>query len=178
MKDNSQKFCQLCGTPIESKISTDMSPTNNLSQASTINSSSKVIPHYSNQIKSEGLDSHSKKSLIFGIISLIVILIAFNIGAYALANPLMPYTMDTEIYYLISPIVYISIPLNLGIHITGLIFGIVGKRQINKVISENGVTKAGNIISLLGIVVNSIGLVLIIIFGPIMFSSLLNITST
>ena len=145
-----QRFCQICGTEIRSyRVN---------SQQSLIRDSNKSLssppPHYQDISKRSG-GPYAKRCLGFGIISLIVAVISFNIGSSIIWDNLYyPYPRDGVLIGLIIA------------RIIGILFGILNRLSYNRAISvepESSILKAGNILGILGILFNSV-LMLIAIF--------------
>ena len=150
-----QRFCQICGTEIRSYHST--------SQLGSIRDSYEPLstppPHYQDishtHINKRSGGPYSKRCLVFGIISLLFAVISFNIGSSILWDSIYsPFPRDRVI-----------IGLTIA-RIIGILFGIINRLSYNRAISvepESSILKAGNILGILGILSNSI-LMLIGIF--------------
>jgi hypothetical protein len=150
-----QRFCQTCGTEIRSY--------RNNSQLDPIRTPNRTLstplPHYQNinqsYINKRSHGPYSKRCLGFGIASLAFAVISFNIGTSLILDDMFNYFRQDRIF------------MGLTIaHIIGIIFGIINRLSYNRAISmesESSILKAGNILGILGILLNSI-LMLIAIF--------------
>jgi len=145
-----QRFCQICGTEIRSyRVN---------SQQGLIRDSNKSLssppPHYQDISKRSG-GPYAKRCLGFGIISLIIAVISFNVGSSIIWDNLYySYPRDGVLIGLIIA------------RVIGILFGIINRFSYNRAISvepESSILKAGNILGILGILFNSI-LMLIAIF--------------
>jgi hypothetical protein len=150
-----QRFCQNCGSEIldthkTSQVTTKM-------DQDKIKTNSIPIPQYSTSIKKEEQPgSYSKRCLGFGIVSLIIGIITFNIGSTLITTP-FPY-----IYF---PMGRIFIGLAI-VHIAGIIFGVLSRINSGKAKEsepETTILKAGSGLGIAGLVINSILLVVAIV---------------
>jgi hypothetical protein len=150
-----QRFCQICGTEIRRY--------HNNSQLGSMrdpNKSSSAPPPQYQDIRQPHINKrsggpYSKRCLGFGIVSLIVAIISFNIGSSLI--------LDNTYFYIQEGIVFIGLTIA---RIIGLIFGVVNRLSYSKAISmetESSILKAGNILGILGISFNSL-LILISLF--------------
>ncbi|MBY8989629.1 MAG: zinc-ribbon domain-containing protein [Candidatus Lokiarchaeota archaeon] len=145
-----QRFCQICGTEIRSyHVNSQQSLIRDSNK-----SSSTPPPHYQDISKRSG-GPYAKRCLGFGIISLLVAVISFNIGSSIIWDNLYySYPRDGVLIGLIIA------------RIIGILFGIFNRLSYNRAISvepESSILKAGNILGILGILFNSV-LMLIAIF--------------
>ena len=114
-------------------------------------------------IKKQGSGPYSRKALVFALIWPIFFIIAFYIGFIFTIFRRFTYSP----YFPRNPGLWI-IPL--ALHVLGLIFSILSKANSSKARKfegENGLQKAGSIISVFGIVLNIIFLVVV----PIMMGT-------
>ena len=153
-----QKFCPNCGSDVSQVIET--APTNENVQQPTISSSVPIsssipTPQYSTTTsykKSDEPGSYSKRSLAFGIISSIIALVTWYIGAmFFMIGSIIPISF-------LPPgarsVAFTSLAVTHGI---GILFGILSIANAGKakgVESENGVVKAGNVLGALGLAIN------------------------
>lgn len=141
-----QKFCQNCG----SEIPPDISQLKHISPSTSEDLKIQVKTQMS--IQKQGSGPYSKKCLGFGIVSLILAIITFNIGSSLLSGPIL--------FYFI-PLLRIFIVF-LFLHILGLIFGSLSRKSYNKAKKGeflNTALKAGNTIGILAFFFNIILLI-------------------
>ncbi len=154
-----QRFCASCGSEIQTTITPEISQELQVSVEKTpAPPPAPVVPVYgAKPIKSKGTGSYSRKSLAFALVWPIFFIIGLYIGFI--------FTIFRRFTY--SP----YMPRNPGLwiipfvlHIIALIFSIVSRinsSKARKFEGENGLQKAGSIISVFGIVLNIIFLVII-----------------
>lgn len=139
-----QRFCQNCGS--------DLSIVSETPQSMPSPQPAPKVPNSQfmeqKPVKIKG--PYSKRSLGFGIASLIIAMTLFNIGSSFIMFPTYGYG-----FYLIS-IAFIIFGI---MHIVGLIFGIasrINSQQAEKLESINTAMKAGSVLGVIGIILNSI----------------------
>ncbi|MFX1591348.1 MAG: zinc-ribbon domain-containing protein [Promethearchaeota archaeon] len=151
-----QRFCQNCGSEIKTAIKTTQTRSKIEEYKTTPTSPS--FPEYHTLKKEGGSGPYSKRCLGFGIVSLIIALTTFDIGT----------TILTELfYYIIMRRVFIGLTVA---HVVGLIFGIIsrvsgGKAKVLE--PESSILKAGNVLGVIGIVFNSILMIIAIVMSVI-----------
>ncbi|MBN1801611.1 MAG: hypothetical protein JW891_08915 [Candidatus Lokiarchaeota archaeon] len=155
--DELQNFCQECGISLEElKKKKQNIPKANL------------VPTYNRPIIApvkEVVDKDSRKVFVLGLISGIIATTGFSEGSLLL----MP-SIDMLESYIGSILIttqIISLIVLLALHSAGLALGIIGKVKSKNIIHDNSFKHWGAIFSLLGIIANSIGLILAIIIFPI-----------
>ncbi len=145
-----QRFCQNCGSE-NINISETPKTTFGLDQEITPTKTIPV-PQYPTKFKSGGLPGpYSKRCLGFGIVALIIGLISFNFGSSFISSYYFPYRIFSGLAIA---------------HIVGIIFGIVSKVNSSKAKAlepESSILKAGTALGVIGLVINSILLVIAII---------------
>ncbi len=161
ISNTSQKFCQECGHPIDEHTSIESSSTTVLLQQTQENASlsdkhfdAKKISTLSN--KKDNVDSYSKRALVFGLLSFLISVVFFIVNSIT-TNIVYAAPLEWHQKNLIDILISVFI---LIVSALGLIFGIVGKVQASRTSSDSGVGKAGNVFSIIGIVINSILLAL------------------
>ncbi|MFX1241373.1 MAG: zinc-ribbon domain-containing protein [Promethearchaeota archaeon] len=152
LESENQRFCQNCGSEIIKEPEPPQptyrvqQPTYGVQQPTTPTTRIPVPQYPSKFQKGSEPGKHSKISLAFGIISLIIALVTLQIG-YGL-----------PIYYLYG----IRIGLSVA-RVIGIIFGIVSIVNSNTASGfepETGVLKAGKGLGIAGLVLNSIFLII------------------
>ncbi|MFX0029026.1 MAG: hypothetical protein ACFE8B_07445 [Candidatus Hermodarchaeota archaeon] len=151
-----QRFCQICGSEIRRS--------SNSSQLSPIRDPYKPLstppPQYRNieysQIKKESHNPYSKRCLGFGIVCLAIGVMSFNIGSSLV--------LDNLYYYIPSSRVFMGLTIA---HAIGLIFAIFNR--ISYIHAKNqeaysSILKAGNILGILGFMINAILIIIAITF--------------
>jgi DNA-directed RNA polymerase subunit RPC12/RpoP len=151
----SQNYCQNCGSEILEKSQTFQAKSQTpqakygLDQERTT-SSAIPVTQYPTHVKREGEPgSYSKICLGFGIVSLVIGVISFNIGSPIVLNSIY-------MNYIFVRRVFIGLSV---VHIVGIIFGIVSKvnsRKAKGLEPESSILKAGSTMGVIGIVINSL----------------------
>jgi hypothetical protein len=155
-----QRFCQYCGKKVQ--------PRYNASQIKPIgdlNDSISVSPPVYQSIGKKSTvkgraGSYSKKTLGFGIVSLVILTVTFNIGSTAVLDPILSY---------IIPLRRVFIGLTIA-HVVGIIFGIASRLYYGKAEEMeplSTILKAGNVIGLIGTIFNAILMIIAIIMAGI-----------
>ena len=158
-----QSFCAQCGSKIvitqtpeisqEPKVPVEPPPRSTPTTA--------VSVYDTKPIKSQGTGPYSRKALAFALIWPIFFLIAFYMGfIFTIIRRLSPYMPRNPSLWMVPLI----------LHVIGLVFSILSKVNSSKARTfegENGLQKAGSIISVFGIVLNVIFLVVV----PIMMGT-------
>ncbi|MFX1390376.1 MAG: zinc-ribbon domain-containing protein [Promethearchaeota archaeon] len=143
-----QRYCQNCGSEIQYSTSS--------SQTSSIRDPYKPMsvspPQYeileTKKPKKDKPGSYTKACLGFGVVGLVIAIISFNIGSTII--------MDPYFYYYSFRRLFIGL---IVAHIIGLIFGIISRINYGKAEErepESSILRAGNITSILGLIFNSI----------------------
>jgi len=151
-----QRFCQNCGSEIFSEYETPQIITE-IDQNKTTTESI-PIPQYGTTLKKGGEPGpYSKRCLGFGIVSLIIGVITFNIGS----------TFITDLFfYFPTGRIFIGLAI---VHVAGIIFGILSRVNSGKAKElepESTILKAGSVLGIIGLVINSILLVASIVLIP------------
>ncbi|MFW9865248.1 MAG: hypothetical protein ACFFEN_04045 [Candidatus Thorarchaeota archaeon] len=100
---------------------------------------------------------YSKKAMIFGVLSIVFLIIGLSIGGY-----MRNYTMPFIYYYSYSMIFFGSLMVTI-MHIVGLVFGVTAnknKKRANMYEHGNPIKTIGGIFGLNGIVFNAISMAL------------------
>ncbi|MHA2288360.1 MAG: zinc-ribbon domain-containing protein [Promethearchaeota archaeon] len=160
-----QSFCAQCGSKIDITLTPEISQEPQVPVVET--PTSPPVPSVSvydtKPIKSQGTGPYSRKALAFALIWPIFFIIAFYIGFIFTIFRRFTYSP----YMPRNPSLWV-IPLVL--HVIALIFSIVSRANSSKARKfegENGLQKAGSILSVFGIVLNVIFLVIV----PIMMGT-------
>jgi len=173
-------FCQNCGEKMESKeqkfcisCRSEISDTPGAPQApqtpplkveeNKVPSPVKSAPVYeSKTVNVGGPGPHSKKTLAFAIVSLVLGGVGFAlVGTYLmrLFNP-YPYYLN---YYPFGPLALIVGGI---LNVTGLIFGILSRTNCSKARKTepvNTLEKVGSVFGIFGIIINSIPVVVLLV---------------
>lgn len=142
---SNQHFCQKCGSELPG-----FSKSSELEQKSSLSPENQKF--YQLQQKSVRLSYSrhlSKRCLGFGIVSLILAVITFNMGSSLIMEP-------SVFYFLSRQNVFISISLA---HLVGLMFGIVSRifsKRAKMSEPSNTAMKAGSTLGSLGLILNII----------------------
>ncbi|MFW9900691.1 MAG: hypothetical protein ACFFDY_05320 [Candidatus Thorarchaeota archaeon] len=155
-----QRFCPYCGNKVQ--ITYEASQVDAIGHQ---NDSMPISPPvYQNigqkSIMKETPGSYSKKCLGFGIVSLVILTITFNIGSTAVLDPIISY---------IFPLIRVFIGLTIA-HVIGIIFGIVSRiyyRKAEEMEPLSSILKAGKIIGIIGIIFNAILMLIAILMAGI-----------
>jgi len=147
-----QRFCQNCGSEIlEIPEKTHITPWMDQNKTTT---SSIPVPQYPTRFKKGGEPgSYSKRCLGFGIVSLIIGVITFNIGS----------SFAMYLYYITAQRVFLGLTI---VHVVGIIFGIISIVNSGKAKAlepESSILKAGIALGMIGLVINSILMVVAIV---------------
>ena len=156
-----QRFCQYCGNIVQK--------TYRSSQMEIIgdrNDSMPISPPVYQSIGQKSImkgsaSSYSKKSLGFGIVSLVILTITFNIGSTAILDPIFSY---------IFPLRRLFIGLTIA-HVIGIMFGIVSRvfyRKAEEMEPLSTILKVGKILGLIGLIFNAILLIIAILMTGIL----------
>jgi len=144
-----QKFCLNCGSELPFVPEILQSP--HSPQITQKDVSVQVSERKPVQIRGP----HSKRTLGFGVASLVIAYTLYNIGAGYIIEPISNYYFPRLI-----PIVFIVLSI---FHSLGLIFGIASKinnQQAREMESMNTFIKVGNVLGIIGIIINTIFLVI------------------
>lgn len=171
-----QRFCQECGAQISgvtepsiSKQETDVSQYSIPPSTGTtvLPPQPNPVPASQKSMKYDMTMEYSKKALSFGLASFLIAIISlFVIPALVLIPLLIPY------YYGYGSTI-IFLPIVLGIHGLGLLFGILGTVFSSKAKDfdpDNGRQKAGLAFGIIGIIINALALLSVLGFNPFNFS--------
>ncbi|MFX0039662.1 MAG: zinc-ribbon domain-containing protein [Promethearchaeota archaeon] len=153
-----QRFCQNCGSEIIDK-SQPFKATTAMDQDNTI-AIPIPVPQYTTTIKKGGPPgTFSKRCLGFGIVSLIIGVITFNIGSTFVTAPF-------SYYYFPMGRIFIGLAI---VHAVGIMFGILSRVNSGKakgIEPETTSLKAGSALGVVGLVINSILLIAAIVLIP------------
>lgn len=145
---SNQKFCQNCGC--ELPIVSEILPSRSSPQPTLQDTNVQFVERRPVNIKGP----YSKRTLGFGIASLILAVTTFNIGSSFITIPNYGYFVRfVSIAFIVFGI----------IHIVGLILGIASKinnQQAKKLEPINNFIKAGNVLGIIGIILNTILMVI------------------
>ena len=192
-KEENQTYCQNCGTfldePKEKKVKSyveapvekvnksnkvyypsAVSSTSRPTYASTSSSTSYYDDDYKKDYDKGGSKPHSFKCLAFGLLSIVLPIIAMGVGSSVLMSSLFSYSYYYGSRPSTSPAIMIIVII---MNVVGIIFGILGRVQNNKSYTEpeNGAVKIGAVISVFGIIINCIAIVAAIAMLPLISGS-------
>ncbi|MFX1378863.1 MAG: zinc-ribbon domain-containing protein [Promethearchaeota archaeon] len=148
-----QRFCQNCGSEI---INISTPPTTTFGMDQEVKPTKPIpVPQYPSKFTLAGkVGPYSKRALGFGIVSLIIGVISFNVGTTFIGYP--------------YPFYFARIFIGLAIvHVVGIIFGIVSRVSSGKAKAlepESSILKAGIALGIIGLIINSILLIADIVF--------------
>ncbi|MFX1567022.1 MAG: hypothetical protein ACFFCV_01495 [Promethearchaeota archaeon] len=144
-----QRFCQYCGNKVQRAYGPSQLETTG-DRNDSIPISPPVYQIIGQKSKMKGsAGSYSKKSLGFGIVSIVILSITFDIGSTAVLDPIFSY-----IFLLRRVFIGLIIA-----HVIGIMFGIASRifyRKAEEMESLSSILKAGKIIGLIGITFNTI----------------------
>lgn len=140
-----QKFCQDCGSMLP-----DFTKSSDLAQNFVASQETRnYLQLQQKHTKMSNPRTRSKASLVFGIVSIIIAMTTFNAGSSLFMEP-----------YILPLSMRLIIIQSFGIlNIVGLVFGIISKifnTQAKKMESLNKAMKAGNILGIIGLILNSL----------------------
>ncbi|NVM37850.1 MAG: zinc-ribbon domain-containing protein [Candidatus Lokiarchaeota archaeon] len=148
IENPNQRFCKNCGSEL-----TEFSE--ELRKISNPNPTPQDLGvQFIQQRRIKKSEPHSKRTLAFGIVSLIIAGTAFQYGASFIRFPFTDYLPR------FVPTVFIILSIS---HIVGLIFGIASKinnQQARELESMNTFIKVGNVLGIIGIIINTILMVI------------------
>ncbi len=168
LENPNQKFCQECGAQIPSTsepITSDTQATMSeyaippTTQSSFQTKPEPAPPSTAAQTSYKYTIEDSKKALGFGLPSLLIAVISLIVLPPFV---LFPYLFGSAI---------IILPVALGLHGLGLLFGILGTVFGSKASDyepENGMQKAGMAFAIIGIILNSLSLLGVLGLGPML----------
>ncbi|MFX1280675.1 MAG: zinc-ribbon domain-containing protein [Promethearchaeota archaeon] len=153
---DNQRFCQNCGREIRSiSYSSQLSPIRDpYKPLSTTPPQYQSISH--TQIKKENYNPYSKRCLGFGIVCLVIGIISFNIGSSIV--------LDSSYYYTPSSRIFMGLTIAHAIGIIFAIFNRISYINAKKLEAESSILKAGNILGILGFIINTILIIIAISF--------------
>ena len=167
-----QRFCQECGVQIPSTGSEPVktSSEKDISQYSippVTQSTAKPAPQYAaipapqSTLKYNTGMEYSKKALGFGLASSLIAIVALLIiPTFALFPIIYGYSYGTTLIFM---------PIVLGTHGLGIVFGILGAvfgSKANDFEPDNGMQKAGMAFAIIGIILNGLALFGLFVIGP------------
>ncbi|MCK4382754.1 MAG: hypothetical protein KAW66_05615 [Candidatus Lokiarchaeota archaeon] len=162
MESKEQKFCASCGSEISDTPGAAQAPPKKVEE-NKVPSPVKSAPVYeSKPINVGGPGPHSKKTLAFAIVSLVLGGVGFAFGGIYFMRMLNPYYYYYSYMYLGPISVIIAGILN----VTGLIFGILSRTNCSKARKTepvNTLEKVGSVFGIFGIIVNSIPVVVLLV---------------
>ena len=151
-----QRFCQNCGREIRKSSNTShLSPVRDPYKPLSISP-----PQYQNisysRIKKESYNPYSNRCLGFGIVCLVIGIISFNIGSSI--------ALDSSYYYIPSSKIFMGLTIAHAIGIIFAIFNRISYMNAKKLEAESSILKAGNILGILGFIINTILIIIAISF--------------
>jgi hypothetical protein len=160
LENPNQKFCANCGSEIQTTLAPEIYQAPQVPVVKTpAPPPVPAVPVYdAKPIKSKGTGHYSRKSLVFALLWPGFFIPAFYVGFLFMIFRSFTYSP----YYMPRNPVLWMIPF--ALHIISFIFSIVSKvnsSKARKYEGENGLQKAGSIISVFGIVLNVIFLVIV-----------------
>ena len=155
-----QRFCPYCGNKVQI--------TYEASQMEAIghrNDSMPISPPVYQNIGQKSImkgtsGPYSKKCLGFGIVSVVILTITFNIGSTAVLEPIISYIFSLRR-------IFIGITIA---HVIGIMFGIASRIYYGKAEEMeplSSILKAGKIIGLIGIILNAVLMLIAILMAGI-----------
>jgi len=166
-----QNFCTSCGSDISNTPDAAQAPQLKV-EKNKVPSPVKSVPVYeSKPINVGGPGPHSKKTLSFAIVSLVLGGVGFAFGGTFFMRLISPF------YYYYSPFYsfgYIGLIVGGILNVTGLIFGILSRTNCSKARKTepvNTLEKVGSVFGIFGIIVNSIPVVVLLVMLIIMLIS-------
>jgi hypothetical protein len=172
LENPDQRFCQECGTQIPSTGSEPVktSSETNLSQYSippVTQPTTQPAPQYTpipapqSSLKYNTGMEYSKKALGFGLASSLIAIVALLIiPTFALFPIIYGHSYGATIIFM---------PIVLGTHGLGIVFGILGAvfgSKANDLEPDNGMQKAGIAFAIIGIILNGLALFGLFVIGP------------
>jgi hypothetical protein len=168
LENPDQKFCQECGAqipgtgsePVKTSSEMDMSQ---YSVPPATQLTSKPTPQYTptpapqSTIKYNTGMEYSKKALGFGLPALLIAVVPLLVFPVFM---FLPYSGATPV-----------MPVALGIHGLGILFGILGAvfgSKANDLEPDNGMQKAGMAFAIIGIILNGLAIIGLLFLGPIL----------
>ncbi|MFX0032062.1 MAG: zinc-ribbon domain-containing protein [Candidatus Hodarchaeota archaeon] len=179
LREANQRFCSRCGSKISSSneiVELESEPIQEpmpvVQQSKQISSEIPVSPQKT-PIKG-AVGRYSKKSLADGIISIGITVVALycTFVVFMVARTLSPYLQ----FFSWNPAIRRTVLLTIlaVIYLVGLILANAARSNSKKARSyesENGVRKAGNVLGIIGTIINAIGISTILI---ILFTNIVN----
>ena len=163
MESKDQKFCASCGSEISDTPGAPQAPPLK-AEESQVSSPAKSVPVYeSKAIKVGGPGPHSKKTLAFAIVSLVLAAVGFVFGGSTFIRIINPYYYYYSYYF---PFALILLIVAIILNVTGLIFGILSRTNCSKARKTepvNTMEKVGSVFGIFGIIINSIPVVVILV---------------
>ena len=176
LESQEQKFCVSCGSEISFTPDAPQLKAEENQVSPTIRSTPVYEPK---TIKAGGPGLHSKRCFAFAMTSLALAVVGFAFGASSFIRILIPYS-----YYYYYPSYYsfglIGLIVGVILNITGLIFGILSRKNCKKARNfepVNTLEKVGSVFAVFGIIINSIPIVVVSIVLIIMLLSLMMMMS-
>ena len=168
MESKDQKFCASCGSEVTGAPQTPPLK----AEEDQVSSPVKSVPVYeSKTIKAGGPGPHSKKTLAFAIVSLILGGVGFAFGGIFFMRMLNPYSYYYSPYYSFG---FIGLIVGGILNVTGLIFGILSRTNCSKARKfepVNTLEKVGSVFAIFGIIINSIPVVVLLVMLIILLIS-------
>ena len=175
IESKDQKFCASCGSETTDAPGAPQAPQAPQLKAeeNQVSSPVKSVPVLeSKTIKVGGPGPHSKKTLAFSIVSLVLAGVGFALGGSYFIRMMNPYYYYYSYY---SPFAFIVLIVGVILNVTGLIFGILSRTNCSKarkIEPANALEKVGSVFGIFGIIINSIpvvGILVILIISLISF---------
>jgi len=163
IESKDQKFCASCGSEITDTPSAPSEPPIKTEENQVSSPVKSVTVSEPKKINVGGPGPHSKKTLAFAIVSLVLAGIGFALGGTVFIRMMNPYYYYYSYYF---PSAFIVLIVGVVFNVTGLIFGILSRTNCSKarkVEPANGLEKVGSIFAIFGIIINSIPVVVILV---------------
>jgi len=156
-----QKFCPSCGSEISGTPGAPQAPPLKVEE-NKVSAPVKSAPvSVSKTVNVYEPGPHSKKTLAFAIVSLVLGGVGFAFGGIYFMRILNPYS-----YYYSYSLLYMGLIVGGILNVTGLIFGILSRTNCSKarkVEPVNTLEKVGSVFGIFGIIVNSIPVVVLLV---------------
>jgi len=170
MESKDQKFCASCGSEISDTPVAPQEPPLK-AEEKQVSSPVKSAPVYqSKPINVGGPGPHSKKTLAFAIVSLVLGGVGFALGGTYFMRLFSPFYYYSP-FYSFGPVALIIGGI---LNVTGLIFGILSRTNCSKARKfepVNTLEKVGSVFAIFGIIINSIPVVVLLVMLIILLIS-------
>ena len=163
VESKDQKFCASCGSEISDTPVAPQAPPLKVEE-NKVPSPVKSVPVYeSKPINVGGPGPHSKKTLAFAIVSLVLGGIGFAFGGIVFMRMLSPFYYYYSLVYSFG---FMGLIIGGILNVTGLIFGILSRTNCSKARKTepvNTLEKVGSVFGIFGIIINSIPVVVLLV---------------